>query len=190
MCVRYGRGGTADGDSIPGQRDLVLYHLLVSLGHGTSLAHSSTPELSSVVRARCVAAEARVLLFGLADKEDWGTCQVLFLTRALHSGHHTYTWADKGWWKWQTQTGILTATFCTLQGYVGKRSGKQMLPTDFNWTKLEGHSLTARAWAEPTHALAKLVLRMTLHTRVHFSHFPERLSDFPRVAQPGNAECK
>ena len=52
MCVRYGRGGTADGDSIPGQRDLVLYHLLVSLGHGTSLAHSSTPELSSVVRAR------------------------------------------------------------------------------------------------------------------------------------------
>ena len=63
MCVRYGRGGTADGDSFPGQRDLVLYHLLVSLGHGTSLAHSSIPERSSVGRARCAAAEASLSLW-------------------------------------------------------------------------------------------------------------------------------
>ena len=73
---------------------------------------------------------------------------------------------------------------------LGRDLGSKGSPQISHWSELGGHSLTARARAEPTHALAELVLIMTLLSRVHFTHFAGRLNDFPRVTQLGNMECK
>ena len=155
------------------------------------LAHSSTPELSRVGCGRSASAKVEVFFFGLRDKKNWGTCQVHFLTTALPKEGTTLTYGEieageDGKHK-QAPSQLFSAHFrSTLGGDLGSKASPQIS----HWTKFEGHSLTARARAEPTHALAELVLIMTLLSRVHFPHFPERLNDFPRVTQLGNMECK
>lgn len=87
----------------------------------------------------------------------------------------------------QAPSQLLSAHF---RDSFGRELGSKGSPQISHWTELGGHSLTFRAWAEPRDALADLVLRMTLLSRVYFSHFTERLCEFARVAQLGNVKCK
>ena len=66
----------------------------------------------------------------------------------------------------QAPSQLLSAHFRDM---LGRELGSKGSPQISHWTELAGHSLMARPWAELRDALVKLVLRMTLLSRVHFS---------------------
>ena len=186
MC--YARGGTTEGDSFLGQHDQVLYHFFVSSGMPGTQQHSRT--LQSRVWPVCISQGWSLSLWPQRQEKLGHMSSPLSHNSPAKEGT-TLTdgeieAGEDGKHK-QAPSQLFSAHFrSTLGGDLGSKASPQIS----HWTKFEGYSLTARARAEPTHALAELVLIMTLLSRVHFTHFAGRLNDFPRVTQLGNMECK